>query len=649
MVRIMGAAISQSPLSPIEEASTLAIPRAPPRPATLLDAIDWHSVHQPDRTHILLLHGDETAEPITFGDLRAEAAEVAAGLIRRGTSAGETVAIMLPTGREFFAAFYGALCARAIPVPLYPPARLSQIESHLRRAAEILVNCEARTLITFDRARRLAQLLGSLTARLECIVTVSELRQNQPVRDADDRQTLIPVAHRLVVPASTARSRFPTPPLEPSDTALLQYTSGSTAQPKGVVLTHGNIIANLSAMQRVTGVTHEDCFVSWLPLYHDMGLIGASLGALVIGFPLVLMAPSAFLSRPVRWLRAVARYRATITAAPNFAYEMCVRKIDAEDLGALDLSSLRCAFSGAEAVSPQTLDRFAVRFAAHGLRRSALTPVYGLAECALGLSFPPMGRGPTIDRIDRDLFRRKGIARKRDGGERVALSVVSCGRALPGYSIRIVDEAGSTVPERVQGRIEFQGPSATRGYHNSPADTARLFDGDWLDSGDLGYLAEGELYVTGRAKDIIIRAGHNIHPQELEEAIGRLPQVRKGGVVVFPSVDRRRATERAVALVETLGPQSAAARGELIARINRLAVDVIGMPIDEVVLVPPRTVLKTSSGKIRRAACRQAYERGTLNAAGRAPWLQLARLSLQSVRARCTRARRRVETFLGRQ
>ena len=573
---------------------------APPSPATLLEALEWHATKQPARTHILLVDRETSPEAIGFGALRAAATAVAAGLIRRGVQPGEAVAIMLPTGREFFAAFYGALYARAVPVPLYPPARPSQIESHLRRVAAILANCEARVLLTFERARRLAQLLRSLNTRLATITTVEDV--------------------------SAAQAPFPAPAVTPTETAFLQYTSGSTGQPKGVVLTHANLLSNLQAMQRATGVTSADRFVSWLPLYHDMGLIGACFGALVLGFPLVLMSPFAFLSHPARWLRTIDRHRATISAAPNFAYEVCLNKIDDRELAGLDLSTLRFAFNGAEAVSAHTVERFVERFARFGLRRSALMPVYGLAECALGLTFPPPDRGPLIDRIDREAFLRRGVASSAERTDSAALSIVSCGRALPGHSIRIVDAAGQPLPERTQGRIEFQGPSATSGYFNNPQETARLFDGKWLDTGDLGYLAEGELYVAGRAKDIIIRGGHNIHPQELEEAVAQLPDVRKGGVVVFPATDLRSGTERVVVLVETR-EQHPPVRADLISRINRLAVDLIGLPIDEIVLVPPRTVLKTSSGKIRRAACREAYEQGKLDAAGRAPWLQLARLT----------------------
>ncbi len=581
---------------------------------TLLDAIEWRAAHQPERSHILLVDGEAEPEPISFRALREAAVAVAAGLRQRGVRPGDTVALMLPTGREFFAAFHGTLYAGAIPVPLYPPARPSQIEAHLRRVSGILANCQARVLLTFERARSLAQMLAPAT-RLQLTATVAEIAAPQP--------------------------DWEVPAIGPRDTAFLQYTSGSTGQPKGVVVSHANLLANLHAMQTVTGVTSADCFVSWLPLYHDMGLIGACFGALVVGFPLVLMSPLAFLSHPVRWLRAIDSHRATITAAPNFAYEICVNKIDEAELAGLDLSSLRLAFNGAEAVSARTLERFAERLAPYGLRRETLMPVYGLAECALGLTFPPAGRGPLVDRIAREPFLQDGSARAAPAKEAAPLNVVSCGLPLPAHSVRIVGEGGRPLPERIQGRIEFQGPSATSGYFRNPTETARLFDGAWLDTGDLGYLAGGELYVTGRAKDIIIRGGHNIHPQELEEAVAQLSGVRKGGVAVFPATDRRDGTERVVVLAETLA-EHAAERAALRARINRLAVDLIGLPVDEVVLAPPRTVLKTSSGKIRRNACREAYERGALGGRARPAWLQMLRLRSVACATQLRQALRRL-------
>jgi 1-acyl-sn-glycerol-3-phosphate acyltransferase len=427
--------------------------------------------------------------------------------------------------------------------------------------------------------------------------------------------------------------------VEAGDTALLQYTSGSTAHPKGVVLSHSNLLANLRAMGDAVGVAPSDVFVSWLPLYHDMGLIGAWLGSLYHGFALIVMPPLAFLARPVRWLQAIHDHRASLSGAPNFAYELCVRRIQDRDLEGLDLGSWRWAFNGAEPVSPSTIERFRDRFAQCGLRPEALAPVYGLAESAVGLTFPPPARGPLIDRIDREAFARSGRAHPTTAMGSSALRFPSCGAPLPGHEIRVVDAVGHEVGERQEGRIEFSGPSATSGYYRDPEATARLFDGAWLDTGDLGYIAGGELYVSGRVKDLIIRAGRTLHPDEFEEAIGDLPGVRKGCVAVFASTDHVSGTERVVVLAETR-ETSPETRAALSGQIRARATDLAGVPPDEIVLAPPHTVLKTSSGKIRRAASRDLYERGAIGERPGRVWRQLWRLTLAGVLPTLRRWRR---------
>ena len=427
------------------------------------------------------------------------------------------------------------------------------------------------------------------------------------------------------------------PAISASDVAFLQYTSGSTGEPKGVVLTHANLLANLRAMWRASRVGSGDTFVSWLPLYHDMGLIGACLGGLYLGFHLVLMSPLAFLARPARWLETIHRHRGTVSAAPNFAFELCLAKLTDADLDGLDLSCWRLAFNGAEPVSPDTLERFAARFARCGFQREALTPVYGLAESSVGLVFPPVGRGPLIDRVDRAALTRSGTALPARPDDAQSLRIVSCGLPLPGHELRVVDAARRELPEREQGRVQFRGPSSTRGYLDNPSANARLFEDGWLNTGDLGYIAGGELYLTGREKDIIIRGGFNIHPQELETAVAGLAGVRKGGVAVFPASDVRSGTERLVVLVETLLSEPAQ-RNALIQAITALSATLLGAPADDVVLAPPRSVLKTSSGKTRRAACRELYEQGRLGVTQRPPWQQWVALAASAAAARARRA-----------
>jgi len=613
LLKLMGTAPRStiSVASAVSPAPTLANYVPPPDTlATLTDVLDWHVRHQPERRHLILLGEAGEEEPVSYARLAAVAKEVAAGLLARGVPSGSRIALMLPTGLDFFAAFYGSLYAGCVPVPLYPPARPAQLEEHLRRIAGILANAGAIWFIADPRARLFAEALSGQCPALAGIVTVDELR--------------LPGA-APTLPTRTA-----------DDLAFIQYTSGSTGDPKGVALTHANLLANIRAMRRAAQATPADVFVSWLPLYHDMGLIGAGLGSMVIGFPLVLMSPLAFLARPARWLEAISRHRGTLSAAPNFAYEICANKLTDADLAGLYLSCWRMACNGAEAVSPVTLERFAARLAPYGLRREALAPVYGLAECSVGLAFPPPGRGPRIDRVARRALADDGIAQPVLADALHAQAVPGCGHALPGHEIRIVDGAGRALPERRVGRIQFRGPSAAAGYFENPTATAKLFDGQdggWLNTGDLGYLADGELFVTGREKDIIIRGGHNIHPQELEEAVGRIAGVRAGNVAVFAATDAGAGTEGLVVLAE-MRAADATAQTLIRTEIERLAVDLTGLPADDVVLAPPGTILKTSSGKLRRAACRAAYERGELLRRPHPPWRQALGLALGAARAR---------------
>jgi 1-acyl-sn-glycerol-3-phosphate acyltransferase len=340
------------------------------------------------------------------------------------------------------------------------------------------------------------------------------------------------------------------------------------------------------------------------------------------------MAPQVFLTRPARWLTAIHATRGTISASPNFAYELCADKIDEAELEGLDLSCWRLALNGAEPVSPATIERFTERFARYGLRRDAMTPVYGLAECSVGLTFPPLGRGPLIDTVDRETFARSGRAEPAKPDAQAAVRFVACGLPLRGHQIRIVDDLGTELGDRCEGRIEFCGPSATAGYFHNPDATNSLLHGGWLDSGDLGYLADAELYVTGRVKDVIIRAGRKLHPAELEEALGDLAGVRKECVAVFASPDPAGGPERLVVMAETAvtGAQATAA---LRSKIVATTVDLLGLAPDDVVLAPLGTILKTASGKIRRAASRQIYEQGKIGARQPPLWWELARFWLR--------------------
>lgn len=579
--------------------------RATPDDAvTLIDVLNWHVSTHPDRPHIRMYSDEGDGEVITYKLLKQRAVHVAGGLQQRGLQPADPVVLMLPSSPEYFYTFMGILLAGGIPVPIYPPARPSQLEDHMNRHVRILDNCKATTFITVPEAKAIAHLLKSQAPALQHIVTAADLVSST-------ESPIVPV-------------------LAANDTAFIQYTSGSTGNPKGVVLTHANLLANIRAMGCTVEAGPDDVFISWLPLYHDMGLIGAWLGSLYFSMLFVVMSPLSFLTRPERWLWAIHNHGGTLSASPNFGYEYCIRRLSDEDLAGLDLSSWRAAFNGAEPVSPETLGTFSQRFADYGFSNEALMPVYGLAESSVGLTFPPLRRGPVIDHVERDTFMQTGSATPVPVEDEHALKFVSSGPPLSGHQIRVVDHAGHELPERQEGRLEFRGPSSTSGYYHDAEKTRTLFDEDWLDTGDLAYIANGELFVTGRIKDIFIRAGRNIYPHELEEAVGNIEGIRAGRVAAFGSEDKHSKTERLIIIAETRSTDITELES-LHKGINTLAIDLIGSPPDEVVLAPPGTVLKTSSGKIRRAASRELFEKGEIGKKQSGVYWQITKITLASI------------------
>ena len=599
------------------ETPNSAAESSPQQAETLPEVLSWYVDHTPDRIHITLYQDEGDGPELSYLQLETGAKRVAAGLQAHGIKKGQCIAIMLPTGIDYFFSFFGIQLVGAIPVPLYPPARKNQLEDHLQRQSGILNNCQAVMMITLPEATLLAHLLKAQTPKLHRVITVEHLTDG---------------SHDFVKPEIYA-----------TDIAFLQYTSGSTGDPKGVTLTHANLLANIRADGAAVKASHNDIFVSWLPLYHDMGLIGAWLGSLYFAMPLVIMSPLDFLARPERWLWAIHRYRGTLSAAPNFAFELCLLRVPDKEIKGLDLSSWRVAFNGAEPVDPKTVTGFCRRYSEYGFKNETMFPVYGLAECSVGLAFPPLGQGVLIDQIDRDHFMRQGVARPTEHSEGALLFTAS-GQPLARHEIRIVDEAGHELPERHEGLLEFRGPSATAGYYRNPEATKELFNGDWLNSGDRAYFAGANLFITGRIKDIIILAGRNIYPQELEEAVGEIDGIRRGRVVAFGSKSKRLATERLVIIAESRIPTE---RHDSLRRsINEIVTNLTGAAADEVVLAPPGSVLKTSSGKIRRAACRERYERGEISHKPAALWRQILHLTLTGLTHQWQRFIHRLQALL---
>jgi acyl carrier protein len=592
--------------------------RPPLKAQTLTEALEYHVERQPDRLTVHLYEeGEET--PITYRQLYDGALGYAARLSQAGLQPGQMVAIMLPTCKEYLFSFYGVLLAGGVPVPLYPPARLTTIEDHMTRHVGILKSAGATIMITIPEAKALAYLLRAQVESLRAVLMPSDLEGSgagfAPVRGKS------------------------------GDIGFLQYTSGSTGNPKGVVLSHANLLVNVQAMGKAVSAGPGDVFVSWLPLYHDMGLIGGCFATMFLGFPVVLMSPLAFLSRPGSWMRAIHRHRGTISGGPNFSFELCLRRIPDEEMEGIDLSSWRFAFNGAEPVSPDTITNFEQRFSKWGLRKNVLAPVYGLAECTVGVAFTTPGEPWRMDKLDREKFSQTGEAVLARPEDPAPLRVVGCGHVIEGHDLRVVDAAGLELPDGQEGLLQFRGPSATSGYYRSPEATKKLFDGDWLHTGDRAYLKDGMVYITGREKDIIIRGGRNISPYELEQAVGDLAGVRRGCVAVFGSRDEATGTERVVVLAE-MRDTDGSRHADLKRMINELAVSLTGAPADDIVLAPPATVPKTSSGKIRRTAAREFYERGPTSVRPQAVWLQFVRLVLAGAAPQMRRGWRTVRGVL---
>jgi len=592
---------------------------------TLLEVLRYRATHDAERAHLQITEDAEDGErnsTITFGELYAAGQRCAAELIRRGVSTGARVSLMLPTSRAFFVSYTGILLAGAIPVPIYPPFRADRIEEYAARQSAILNNAEVYMLLTFRRAEAVAKLLKPQVRSLHSVEDAEKL-----IEAADKPPTTPPGALPLHLSGNRGRKA--------SDIALLQYTSGSTGDPKGVVLTHANLLANIRAIGEALQLGPGDVGVSWLPLYHDMGLIGAWLTLLHYGIPLVVMSPIAFLTRPERWLQAFHKHRATITAAPNFAYELCVRKIADKDIEGIDLSSLRAALNGAEPVNPETLERFQKRFAGYGFRREAQLPVYGLAEASLAVTVPPLNRGPLVDHIDRETFTATGRATLAKPGDTKTIAFVSSGVPVPGHEVCIVDDNGNEVPDRSEGFLWFRGPSATSGYYQNAAATEKLLprgpatpenEYAWVNSGDRAYRADGEMYVTGRVKDIIIKGGRNLYPHEVEELAARVEGIRKGCIVAFGIKDEANGTEKLIVVAESREKESPRCAA-IAAAITEQVSQGLGLPPDRVELIPLGSIPKTSSGKLRREETKQLYLSGSLSETKPPAWLQIVRLS----------------------
>jgi fatty-acyl-CoA synthase len=550
-----------------------------PQPSTLVDALLAAPASDAGYTFL----NERGARTRSYAEMRRAAYRFAAGLRHAGLQRGDVVALVIADAEQFLTALFGAVVAGIVPASLYPPSATADLRRFFEGTARTIVASRAPVVVTTGALIRGFEDLRSTARRVQLVLPYDAI-DSDPVQD-DWRPS-------------------------PDDLAFIQYTSGSTSSPKGVAVTHGALAANIEGIYGSAGlaVTDADFTVSWLPLYHDMGLVGMALGPLYGTRSAVLMAPEMFVKRPVEWLRAIARHRATISYAPNFAYDLCVRRVKDRDLDGLDLSAWRVAGCGAEPVNAATLDAFAARFARAGFRAASFLPSYGLAEHVLAATFGVRGREPRVDVVSADALATDRVAVPPADDDASAIRLVSCGRPLPRHALRILRDDGSQADEREVGEIALAGPSLMRGYYNDDVLTARVVRDGWLHTGDLGYLADDELFVCGRLDDLIVIHGRKYHPQDIEWSVEGLPGVKRGRVVAF-GASAGAGARQVVIVAESNGTAAAAS---LTSDIKRTVGDLFGLAVADVVLVPGGTIKRTTSGKVKRAAVRASYERGEL-------------------------------------
>lgn len=564
-------------------------------PATIVDLLRWRACHQRERqAYTFLTDGERQEEHLTYQELDRQARAIGT-LLQQAGVAGERALLLYPPGLGYIAAFFGCLYAGVTAVPAYPPqpARLNRT---LPRLEAIASDAQAAVILTTSAIA----LMGKVVL----------------ARNRSCRRMRWLTTNRL---ARRLEEQWHDPAVGKDTLAVLQYTSGSTAQPRGVMLSHNNLMHNLGLIHQCFEHTPESQGVIWLPPYHDMGLIGGILQPLYGGFPVVLMSPVAFLHNPLRWLQAVSRYGATTSGGPNFAYDLCVRKSTPAQRACLDLSCWQVAFSGAEPIRPDTLERFAETFVSCGFRREAFYPCYGLAEATLIVSGGAVPRPPIVRTVQGAALEHHRVIdtpTDQDGTR----TLVGCGHALADQQMVIVHpETLTRCASDHVGEIWIAGPSVAQGYWQRPDETERTFGafvadtgaGPFLRTGDLGCLRDGELFVTGRLKDLIIMRGRNLYPQDIELTVERSdPALRPGhGAAFTVEVDGE---EQLVVVQEVQHHSHNTSHDALIEAIRRAVAEEHDVHLSAVVLIKAGSIPKTSSSKIQRSACRAAFLNASL-------------------------------------
>lgn len=550
-------------------------------------AILEHAEHRDGGFTFIASNGDENH--YSFEELSYEMRLRGQHLLDLGLEKGDRVAFVIPEPQDFVLNFLGAMSVGVVPVPMYPPLSMGKLDAYIESSARIIEASKARMLLTDKRVQNILWSLVDEVETLESLRTVDHFNEKG-----------------TVTPAEVAD-------LTHEDVAFLQFTSGSTSHPKGVIVTHGSLLANLDGIMNVgLRITPDDVAISWLPLYHDMGLIGFMLAPVWYGVPTVYMSPVTFVKRPYMWMETVSRFGGSITFAPNFAYALSTRRTKPERVAEMDLSRLKALGCGAEPNHPVTLQNFIDHFEPAGLRPEALLPCYGMAEATLAITFIDLDETMTVDRVDGDVYQTDGYAQPANDDSESVVDFVCCGRPFPHHEVMIVDENGEPLGERTVGEIVVRGPSITPGYFEEPEKTRATYTDLGLMTGDLGYMADGELYVTGRKKDVIIMNGRNYDPQSIEWIAQEVEGVRKGNVVAF-SIPGENTEELVIAAEVKRDVTDYESVEKAISKAVRQ--DLMVSPSD-IALVGRGQLPKTSSGKLQRAKTRAQYMEGTLGRDG---------------------------------
>lgn len=546
--------------------------------STLVEALSQLPADPARGFRFRALDGQE--RDFSWREVAQEATRRAQLLLGSGLRKGDRLALVIAEPHEFVLTFLGATFAGIVPVPIYPRASFKAKNAYVETVSHIVRAAGARGIVTLSSTRAVVDEVLAHVA-LERVLSADEFFVGQ-------------AGHGDL------------PDIAPDDLCFLQFTSGSTSMPKGVVVTHANLVANADAFLGPHGLDRkpEDRALTWLPLFHDMGLIGFVLGTILHDIPTTLLPTEAFARRPTMWMEAMSKERASITFAPNFAYGLAVKRSRDKDLEGLDLSCVRIAGCGAEPINPQVMRAFGERFAQVGFPLTSLMPCYGMAEATLAISFHAHGTAMRTDRVSATGMQNRRAQPANGADDSVEL--VSCGPAFPGHSVKIVDEQGQELPERAVGEIITSGPSITAGYYGNPEVTAESYRNGYLHTGDLGYIADGNIYVCGRIKDLIIIRGANFYPQDIEWSVAEVEGVRRDNVVAFSVVQD--GEEKLVISAEGNSADATMLRKAIAAKVT----ETHALTAAHVSIVRVGSLPKTSSGKIQRRRTKALFEQGLL-------------------------------------